>query len=44
MRQVKRVNYEKAVRTDFETDTLSCLITDDHLIKLGEHTFWDWED
>lgn len=37
-------NYEKAVKTDFETDTLSCLITDDHLIKLGEHTFWDWED
>ena len=37
-------NYEKAVKTDIETETLSCLITDDHLIKLGEHTFWDWED
>ncbi len=23
---------------------LSCLVTDDHLIQIGEHTFWDWED
>jgi len=21
-----------------------CLITDDHLITIGEHTFWDYED
>ena len=37
-------NYEKAIKTDIETEDLSCLITDDHLIKIGEHTFWDWED
>jgi len=29
---------------DLKTKTMSCLITDDHLIKLGEYTFWDWED
>lgn len=37
-------NYEKAVKTDMETEDLCCLITDDHLIQIGEHTFWDWED
>ncbi len=25
-------------------NTLSCLVTDDHLIPVGEFTFWDWED
>ena len=28
----------------FTTKRMSCLVTDDHLIKIGEHTFWDWED
>ena len=23
---------------------LSCLITSDHNIPIGEYTFWDWED
>jgi len=23
---------------------LSCLVTSDHTIPIGEHTFWDWED
>ena len=27
-----------------ESNWFSCLITNDHLIKIGEHTFWDWED
>lgn len=26
------------------TDFMSCLITDNHRIPVGEHTFWDWED
>lgn len=29
---------------DKEIDELSCLITDDHRIQIGEMTFWDWED
>ena len=37
-------NYEKAEKTNIESEDLCCLITDDHLIKIGEHTFWDWED
>ena len=40
--QVK--HYSKAIPTDIESDDLSCLITDDHLIQIGENTFWDWED
>ena len=23
---------------------LSCLVTSDHRIRIGEHEFWDWED
>lgn len=26
------------------SEYLNCLITDDHKICIGEHTFWDWED
>jgi hypothetical protein len=38
-------NYEKSIQCpQLKTETMSCLITDDHLIKLGEFTFWDWED
>jgi len=29
---------------DMKTEDLICLITDDHLIRIGEHTFWDWDD
>lgn len=31
-------------KTNKHGEILSCLITDDHLIKIGEHVFWDWED
>ena len=31
-------------QTDVSCKWFSCLITDDHLIKIGNHTFWDWED
>ena len=30
--------------TDLYDDVLYCIITDDHLIPVGEYTFWDWED
>jgi hypothetical protein len=33
-----------AEKTDDISKKLYCLITDDHLIKIGEHTFWDYED
>lgn len=37
--------HKKAIHCkELKTDSLSCLITDDHLIQLGEYTFWDWED
>lgn len=37
--------YELSVLEDsIESEYLSCLITHDHLIPFGEHTFWDWED
>lgn len=26
-----------------KTEYFTCLITDDHLIQIGEHTFFDWE-
>lgn len=37
-------NYNKAKLSNKQTNWFSCLITDDHLIQIGEHTFWDWED
>jgi hypothetical protein len=33
-----------ATKTDIHGELLSCLVTDDHLIPVGEHVFWDWED
>jgi len=41
--QVK--NYKDAeLQTDINCDWFSCLITTNHKIKIGEYTFWDWED
>jgi hypothetical protein len=38
-------DYSQAIKCPMmRTQYMSCLITDDHLIQLGEHTFWDWED
>jgi hypothetical protein len=39
---VKECSYCK--KTDIIPEQLHCLITDDHLIKIDEHTFWDYED
>jgi hypothetical protein len=33
-----------AEKTNKYSDTLSCLITSNHHIPVGEFTFWDWED
>ena len=35
---------EEAEKTEEYTAVMSCLITDDHLIPIGEYLFWDWED
>ena len=37
-------DYPGAHCTDASPERLSCLITSDHLIKLGSRTFWDYED
>ncbi len=37
-------DYEKAEKTELYDNELSCLVTSDHLIPIGEYTFWDWED
>lgn len=39
---VKDVSY--SLKTDICDDELSCLITSNHRIPVGEFTFWDWED
>lgn len=37
--------HEDAVVTDtLNTEWLSCIITDDHKIKIGDYLFWDWQD
>lgn len=43
-RFVKVQDYPGAKLTKRFDEVLSCLITDDHLIPVGEHIFWDWED
>ena len=36
--------FSNAKETKIYNDKMSCLITDDHLIPIGEYIFWDWED
>lgn len=36
--------FEKAEKLDTVDDVLYCLVTSDHMIPVGEFTFWDWED
>jgi hypothetical protein len=33
-----------AIHTSRKVEELSCLVVDDHIIPIGEHEFWDWED
>ena len=37
-------NYSDSILTKKTTAYMSCLITSDHKIPIGEYTFWDWED
>ena len=37
-------NCDLAEKTNKYSDTLSCLITSNHIIPVGEYKFWDWED
>lgn len=41
---IKVRDFPDAVPTEIIGDVLYCLITSDHLIQIGEYTFWDWED
>ena len=36
--------FSGAKKTKTYSPKMSCLITDDHLIPIGEYIFWDWED
>ena len=38
--------YDKKIEDyeDMSNEWFSCIITNDHKIKLGEYEFWDWED
>jgi len=37
-------NYDKAEKCDIQSEWFSCLITNDHIIQIGNEVFWDWED
>ena len=37
-------NYDKAEKCDVQSEWFSCLITNDHIIQIGNEIFWDWED
>ena len=37
-------DFDKAIPTNIQDKILSCLVTQTHLIEVGEYTFWDWED
>ena len=41
---VKVENYSKSKLSTIKTDWFTCLITNDHKIKIGSEIFWDWED
>jgi hypothetical protein len=36
--------YPNAILSEVKTEWFSCLITNDHKIKIGNELFWDWED
>ena len=35
---------EEAIEGKYYTESMNCLITDNHRIPVGEYIFWDWED
>ncbi len=38
------MDYDKAIKTELWDKELSCLVTSNNLIPIGEYIFWDWED
>ena len=43
-RYVRVEKFKESRATDTVDDVVSCVITNDHRIPVGEHMFWDWED
>mgnify|MGYP000536271059 CR=1 FL=1 len=43
MRKADLIN-KIAEKTNIQDDILSCLVTENHTIPVGEFIFWDWED
>lgn len=41
---IKVKDYDKAIKTELWDKELSCLVTSNNLIPIGEYIFWDWED
>jgi hypothetical protein len=42
---IQVMDYEKStLSSHIKTDFVNCIVTDDHLVHIGEFTFWDWED
>jgi len=41
---IKVKDYENAILTEKWDEELSCLITSNNNIPIGEYIFWDWED
>jgi len=41
---IKVKDYDKAIKTEQWDKELSCLVTSNNLIPIGEYIFWDWED
>ncbi len=41
---VRVQNFKESRSTDIVDTVVSCIITNNHKIPVGEHVFWDWED
>lgn len=41
---IKVKDYDKAIKTEKWDKEMSCLVTSNNLIPIGEYIFWDWED
>jgi hypothetical protein len=43
-RYIQVMHLPGATHTEIIEDTVSCIVTNDHKIPVGDFTFWDWED
>ena len=41
---VRVEKFKESRSTDIVDTVVSCIITNDHKIPVGDYTFWDWED